>query len=113
MTDYMHQYRRSNRAPKKDTGSTPKRGEVWWASRVDGIKDRPVVILSYSDPKVTFRSCTSQDSTVHVRELIEDYDVAGLDRPTYLSSVSKDMDRARLVRRLGSLSKYDREKFHI
>jgi hypothetical protein len=113
MTDYMHQYRRSNKAPKKDTGSTPKRGEVWWASRVDGIKDRPVVILSYSDPKVTFRSCTSQDSTTHVRELIEDYDVAGLDRPTYLSPVSKDMDRARLVRRLGSLSKYDREKFHI
>jgi mRNA-degrading endonuclease toxin of MazEF toxin-antitoxin module len=109
----MHQYRRSSRAPRKDTGSVPVRGEVWWASRVDGIKDRPVVILSFSDPKVTFRSCTSKDSAVQSRELIEDYDIAGLDRPTYLSPTIKEMDRARLVRRIGSLSQYDRAMFHI
>ena len=113
MTDYMHQYRRSNKAPRKDTGSIPKRGEVWWASRVDGVKDRPVVILSFSEPKVTFRSCTSQDSMMQIRELIEDYDVAGLDRPTYLAPIIKEMDRARLVRKLGVLSQYDRGKFHI
>jgi mRNA-degrading endonuclease toxin of MazEF toxin-antitoxin module len=109
----MHQYRRSTKAPRRDTGSTPKRGEVWWASRVDGLKDRPVVIVSFSDHKVTFRSYTSQDSSVQMRELIEDYDVAGLDRPTYLSPAIKEMDRARLVRKLGVLSQYDRGKFHI
>ena len=50
---------------------------------------------------------------MQIRELIEDYDVAGLDRPTYLAPIIKEMDRARLVRKLGVLSQYDRGKFHI
>ena len=64
MTDYMHQYRRSQKPRRRDTGSTPKRGEVWWASKIDGVKDRPIVILSYSNDKVTFYKCGS--STFYV-----------------------------------------------
>ena len=48
-----------------------------------------------------------------MRELIEDYDIAGLDRPTYLDQRPYSMDRARLIRKLGQLSQYDRGKFHI
>ena len=64
MTDYMHQYRRNQKPQRRDTGSTPKRGEVWWASKIDGVKDRPIVILSYSNDKVTFYKCGS--STFYV-----------------------------------------------
>ena len=113
MTDYMNQYRRSQKPQRRDTGSTPKRGEVWWASKIDGVKDRPIVILSYSNDKVTFYKCTSQDSMSQMRELIEDYDIAGLDRPTYLDQRPYSMDRARLIRKLGQLSQYDKGKFHI
>ena len=113
MTDYMQQYRRSQKPPRKDTGSVPRRGEVWWASRVDGVKDRPVVILSCSGSSVSYRRCTSQEGVAQMRKLIEDYDIAGLDRPTYLDPVPCSMDRARLVRRLGHLSDYDSRKFRI
>lgn len=113
MVDYMHQYRKSQRSPVRDTGTIPVRGEVWWASRVDGVKDRPIVVLSYADGRVTYRRCTSQEGMTQMRQLIEDYDIAGLDRPTFLDPVPCTMDRSRLVRRLGVLSEYDRGNLHV
>lgn len=109
----MQQYRKSQKPQRRDTGSVPSRGEVWWASRIDGVKDRPIVVLSYDDNRVTYRKCTSQESMTQMRELIEDFDMAGLDRPTYLDPKPYVLDRARLIRRLGRLSDYDRSKFHI
>ena len=113
MVDYMNQYRRTQKPARRDTGSTPKRGEVWWASKVDGVKDRPIVILSVNNNQVTYRRCTSQDGTSQMRMLIEDFDVAGLDRATYLDPVPCTMDRSKLIRKLGVLSEYDRKQSHI
>ena len=111
MPDYMNQYKRSQRSPRKDTGSTPCRGDVWWATNIDGVKDRPVVVLSFSDGIVTCRKCTSKDGSV--RDVIEDYYAAGLETATYLSREIIRLDRCRLARRLGMLSLEDRESLHI
>lgn len=109
----MNQYRKSQKPQRRDSGSVPNRGDVWWASRIDGVKDRPIVILSFDGTKVTYRKCTSQDSMTQMRELIEDFDIAGLERATYLDPKPSTLDRSRLIRRMGHLSEYDRTKFHI
>ncbi|MGN1044994.1 MAG: hypothetical protein ACI4Q9_03455 [Candidatus Methanomethylophilaceae archaeon] len=111
MPDYMNRYRRSQRPPRKDTGSVPCAGDVWWATNVDGIKDRPVVVLSFSGGVATCRKCTSRDGSV--RDVIEDYYEAGLEKETYLARESILLDRSRLARRLGRLSPDDRASLHI
>ena len=113
MTDYMHQYNRSKNPSNKTGKGTPQPGEIWWAENLDGIKDRPILVLKYSSGTVTYRRCTSQSSTVRNRDTIEDYLEAGLDRETFVDPEIRNTSRTRLVRRLGTLTEYDRQKFGL
>ncbi len=114
MSDYLGQYKRSQKPRRNNTGSgTPCPGEVWWVSNLDGIKDRPILVLRCESGTVTFRKCTSQHSCTVARTLIEDYLEAGLDKETYVDPNVRTIPRNRLVRRMGKLSDYDLEKFGI
>ncbi len=113
MTDYLKQYKRAGKS-KNNTGSgTPQPGEIWWASNLDSIKDRPVLVLGHSGNMVTIRKCTSQTSTVRQRDLIEDYMEAGLEKETYVDPEVRSVPRDRLARKLGKLSDYDLDKFGL
>ena len=113
MTDYMVQYKRNLKAMNKAGKGVPQPGEIWWVSMLDGIKDRPILILGYDGGMVTFRKCTSQYSTLHPRDTIDDYYDAGLDKATYVDPNCRTISRQSLVRRMGSLSEYDRQKFGL
>ena len=113
MTDYMKQYKRNEKSKNNAGRGTPMPGEIWWVSNLDNIKDRPVLVLGCSGNMVTFRRCTSQTSTVRQRDLIEDYMEAGLDKETYVDKEVRSTPRDRLVRKIGMLSEYDREKFGL
>ena len=111
MTDYMGKYMRGLKAMNKSGKCSPQAGEIWWVSNLDGIKDRPVLILGHSGNMVSFRKCTSQFSSCRPRVLIEDYFDAGLEKETYVDPECRSISRDRLVRKMGELSEYDREKF--
>ena len=111
MSDYMLQHKRNLKAAESCGRGTPKPGEVWWVSNLDGIKDRPVLVLGHSSNNIRFRKCTSKSSAEFHRDLIEDYYEAGLDKSTFVDREVRVIDRNRLVRKMGSLSDYDREKF--
>ena len=113
MTDYMHQYKRSKKPSKKTGKGTSQPGEIWCAENLDGIKDRPILVLKYSSGTVTYRKCTSQSSTVRNRDTIEDYLEAGLDKETFVDPEIRNTSRTRLVRKLGALTEYDRQKFGL
>ena len=113
MTDCMNRYKRNTGAKNNSGKGTPQPGEIWWASNLDGIKDRPVLILDHTGNMYRFRRCTSQTSTVRHRDLIEDYMEAGLEKVTYVDPDARSIERKRLVRKLGVLSEYDREKFGL
>ena len=113
MTDYMNQYKRNLGAKNNSGKGTPQPGEVWWVSNLDGIKDRPVLILDHTGNMYRFRRCTSQTSTVRQRDLIEDYMEAGLEKATYVDKEVRSIERKRLVRKLGVLSEYERAKFGL
>ena len=113
MTDYLKQYKRNEKAKTRLAKGTPQPGEIWWASNLDGIKDRPVLILGRSGDVCQYRKCTSQLSEIRERAVIEDYIEAGLDKETYVDTDICTIERNRLVRKLGKLSEYDCEKFGI
>ena len=113
MTDYMTQYKRNLRAMNKSGRGTPIPGEIWWVSMLDNIKDRPILVLGCGGGNVTFRKCTSQYSSFRPRDFIEDYYDAGLDKATYVDPELRVIPRACLVRKMGELSEYDREKFGL
>lgn len=113
MTDYINQYKRNLRAMNNSGKGTPQPGEIWWVSNLNGIKDRPVLILGHTGSTYTFRKCTSQTSTFRQRDTIEDYYDAGLDKATYVDPDRRKIERNRLVRKMGELSEFDREKFGI
>lgn len=113
MTDYMNQYKRNLKAMNNSGKGTPQPGEIWWVSNLNGIKDRPVLILGHTGSIYTFRKCTSQTSTFRQRDTIEDYYDAGLDKATYVDPDRRTIERNRLVRKMGELSEFDREKFGI
>lgn len=113
MTDYMNQYKRNVKAMNKTSKGTPMPGEVWWVSNLDNIKDRPILVLDCSSGIVTYRKCTSQTSVFRQRDMIEDYYEAGLDKATYVDPERRSISRTRLVRKMGELSDYDRQKFGL
>ena len=113
MTDYMKQYKRNQKSVNNTGKGTPQPGEIWWVSNLDGIKDRPILILGHTGDMYTYRKCTSQTSTVKQRDLIEDYFEAGLDKATYVDPDRRTINRNRLMRKMGELSEFDREKFGI
>ncbi|MGI6078321.1 MAG: hypothetical protein ACOYCB_09215 [Fastidiosipilaceae bacterium] len=97
----------------KTSKGTPMPGEVWWVSNLDNIKDRPILVLDCSSGIVTYRKCTSQTSVFRQRDTIEDYYEAGLDKATYVDPERRSISRTRLVRKMGELSDYDRQKFGL
>lgn len=113
MSDYMNQYKRNIKAMNKSGKGTPTPGEIWWVSNLDGIKDRPILVLNCASGTVTYRKCTSQASTFRQRDTIEDFYDAGLDKATYVDPEVRTIPRTRLVRKMGELSEYDREKFEL
>ena len=113
MVDYMDKYKRGLKAMNKTSKSKPKPGEIWWVSDLDGIKDRPILVLSCNGDVVTYRKCTSQASVIRQRDLIEDCLEAGLDKPTYVDPERFTIPRSRLDRRMGKLSEEDRSKFGL
>ena len=54
MTDYMNQYERNLKAMNNSGKGTPQPGEIWWVSNLNGIKDRPVLILGHTGSTYTF-----------------------------------------------------------
>lgn len=113
MTDYMNQYKRNLRAIGKTGKGTPAPGDIWWVSNLDNIKDRPILVLGYSSGTVTYRKCTSQISTIRQRDTIEDFYDAGLDKATFVDPEIRTIPRTRVVRKMGELSEYDRQKFGL
>ena len=113
MTDYFKQYKRNEKAKARPAKGTPQPGEIWWVSNLDGIKDRPVLILGHSGNMYQYRKCTSQLSGTRERAIIEDYIEAGLEKETYVDAEIRTIERSKLVRRLGELSDYDRERFGL
>ena len=109
----MTQYKRNLKAINKSGKGTPAPGDIWWVSNLDGIKDRPILILNYASGAVTYRKCTSQVSAFRQRDTIEDYYDAGLDKATYVDPEVRTIQRTRLVRKMGELSEYDRQKFGL
>ena len=51
MIDYLYQYNRSKNPSNRTGRGTPQPGEVWWVENLDGIKDRPVLVLKYSSER--------------------------------------------------------------
>ncbi len=113
MTDYLKQYKRGTGKTNNAGKGTPQPGEIWWVSNLDGIKDRPVLILDYNGNMYRCRKCTSQPSAIRQRDVIEDYMEAGLDKETYVDPEIRTLERNRLVRKLGKLSEYDRSTFGL
>ena len=113
MTDYMARYKRNLKSMCKAERGTPQPGEIWWVSMLDGIKDRPVLVLGHQGSSVFFRKCTSQYSSYLPRDTIEDYYDAGLDKATYVDPNLRSIPRSQLIRKMGMLSDFDREKFGL
>lgn len=113
MTDYMVQHKRNLKAIDKSGKGTPHPGEIWWVSNLDGIKDRPILILGCKEDLVTFLKYTSQSKDYRKAILIEDYYEAGLEKATFVDSQVRSILRSCLVRRLGKLSEYDSQKYGL
>ncbi len=111
MNNYLNQYKKNAKTSNNAGKGTPQPGEIWWVSNLDGIKDRPVLIIGHTNNMYRFRKCTSQSNTNRVRDLIEDYMEAGLEKETYVDREIRTVERNRLTRKMGELSEYDREKF--
>ena len=114
MVDYLSRYNKKNQGVKNNSGKgTPHPGEIWMVPNLDDIKDRPVLVIDYSQNTVTFRKCTSQPSSFRPRDLIEDYYEAGLEKATYVDQEVRRIPRNRLAWKMGELTEYDREKFGL
>ena len=113
MTDYLSQFKKKSGTKNNSGKGTPRPGEIWMVPNLDNIKDRPVLVIAFAQNMVTFRKCTSQVSTSRPRDLIEDYDLAGLEKETYVDPEIRRTPRNHLAWKIGELSEYDREKFGI
>ncbi|MBR4225692.1 MAG: hypothetical protein IKR86_02725 [Candidatus Methanomethylophilaceae archaeon] len=113
MADYLSQYRKGQRSRHNRSPRSPLPGEVWWVENLDGVKDRPIVVVGVSGNDVRFRRCTSQHSDALARDVIEDYYEAGLERETFVDREVRSIPSTHLVRRLGALSEYDRRRLLI
>ncbi len=113
MTDYTKKYCKSVNAVSKPMRCKPNPGDIWWVTMLDGIKDRPILVLECVGDTVTYLKCTSQPSQIRSRGVIEDCFDAGLDKVTYVDPERRSMQRSRLLRKIGSLSEYDRSKFGL
>ena len=113
MTDYLKRYYKGVNAASKPMRCRPSPGEIWWVEKLDGIKDRPILILKCSGNVVTFLKCTSQPGQTRSRNVIGDCFDAGLDKVTYVDPEQRTIQRSRLLRKMGALSDYDRSKFGL
>ncbi len=111
--DYLKQYNRRKNPSNRSNNADPKPGEIWWASNLDGVKDRPVLVISRSGDTVTYRKCTSSTGFVRPKDLIEDYISAGLEKETYVDAEVRTISRNRMVRRLGKLCEEDLQRFGL
>ena len=91
----------------------PHPGEIWWAEMLDGIKDRPVLILGCDGTTVIFRKCTTKSGNCVQRDIIEEPFEAGLDQMTYVDPEIRTISRKGLVRKMGGLSDMDLTKFGL
>ena len=108
MTSYLAQYQKVQKRFSKKNSIRPCPGEVWFASNVDGIKDRPILIFSVSGDHIACKKCTSRPNDIRRRVLIEDYINAGLEKDTYVDPEPKTLLRSDLLWKMGSLSEDDR-----
>ena len=113
MTDYLKRYNKGVSSTTRPMRCKPHPGEIWWVTMLDGIKDRPVLVLSCSGDSVVFLKCTSQPGQSCARNTIDDCFEAGLDKRTYVDPERRSVHRSRLLRKMGSLSEYDRSKFGL
>ncbi len=113
MVDYLKQYNKKKNPSNRSNNADPKPGEIWWVSNLDGVKDRPVLVISRSGDTVTYRKCTSSTGSARPKDLIEDYISAGLEKETYVDAEVRTISRNRMVRRLGRLCEEDLERFGL
>lgn len=110
MRDYLSQCRNDIKGKSKHNVGTPNPGEIWWVENCDGVKNRPVIIVKCEKDNVICLKCTSQEGS---RQMIGDYLKAGLDKETFVEPVKSTVRRSSLSRKIGSLSKTDRDRFGI
>ncbi len=108
MTDFKKKYKGRLTGNNKPKAALPKAGEIWWVSNLDGIKDRPILIVDYDRGRVRYRKCTSKCNGIFLRTPINDYQKAGLFVTTYVDPMIRSITMDSLVRRMGSLSDRDR-----
>lgn len=113
MVDYLNQYKKGQKARHNRSPRNPNPGEVWWIENLDGVKDRPILVTGVHGGSVMFRRCTSQNGGAQSRDVIEDYMEAGLEKETFVDREVRTIQSTHLVRKLGTLSKYDREMFRL
>ncbi len=113
MTDYLNQYKKGQKSRHNRSHRNPNPGEVWWVENLDGVKDRPILVVGVQGSDVRYRRCTTQSGGARSRDVIEDYMEAGLDKETFVDREVRTIQSTHLVRKLGTLSQYDREKFRL
>jgi len=113
MTSYLGRYQRAQDHHSKKNLFHPQSGEVWFASNIDGIKDRPILIVSSSGTEVVYRKCTTKPNDIRGRSLIEDYVSAGLEKDTYVDPEPKIISKSRLLWKMGTLSPEDMTQFGL
>ena len=109
MTSYLGRYQKAQSHLAKKNSVHPHPGEIWFASNIDGIKDRPILIVSVEGDRIVYRKCTSKPNDIRGRTLIEDYVSAGLEKDTFVDPEPKAITKSRLLWHMGSISSEDRE----
>ncbi len=80
MTDYLKQYNKRKNASNRSNNADQRPGEIWRVSNLDGVKDRPLLVISRSGDAVAYRKCTSSTVSVRLKDIIEDYISEGLEK---------------------------------
>ncbi len=111
--DYLKQYNRRKNPSNRSNNADPRPGEVWWVANLDGVKDRPVLVIARNGDTVTYRKCTSSTGSARPKDVIEDHISAGLEKETYVDAEVRTIARNRMVRRLGKLCDLDMERFGL
>ena len=83
------------------------------ASMLDGIKDRPVIIVDYGYGTATVLKCTTKFNQEYHSQRIVDYADAGLSSETFVDPVRRIVSLDSLVWRIGELSEHDRGRFGV
>ena len=107
MTSYLGRYQKAQDHHARRNQIRPHPGEIWFASNIDGIKDRPILIVSVEKDRIVYRKCTSKPNDIRRRILIEDYVSAGLEKDTYVDPEPRTVSRSRLLWQMGSVSSED------